>query len=54
MVVAELGFAVFVLLSGCYGLVYGKDYYFIYLFLQAITLTIVGFGFIGKNFITSN
>ncbi|KAL7127157.1 hypothetical protein ABFS83_14G236700 [Erythranthe nasuta] len=44
----ELGIAVFVLWSGCYGFLYSKDYYFIYLFIQAITLTMVGFGFVGK------
>ncbi|KAI3461333.1 hypothetical protein Pfo_017996 [Paulownia fortunei] len=44
----ELGFAVFLFLSGCYGFLYRKDNYFLYLFLQAITFTIMGFGLIGK------
>lgn len=44
----ELGFGMFLFMSGCYGLLYRMDYYFIYLFIQAITFTIVGFGFVGK------
>ncbi|KAL0390615.1 UNVERIFIED_CONTAM: Glucomannan 4-beta-mannosyltransferase 2 [Sesamum calycinum] len=43
----ELGFAMFLFLSGGYGFLYRNDYYFVYLFLQGITFTIVGFGLIG-------
>ncbi|KAH6814692.1 cellulose synthase-like A02 [Perilla frutescens var. frutescens] len=44
----ELGLGMFLFISGLYGLLYRKDYYFIYLFIQAITFTVVGFGFVGK------
>lgn len=43
----ELGFAAFLFFSGCYDFLYGKNNYFIYLFLQTITFTIMGFGYIG-------
>nr|GMD12592.1 glucomannan 4-beta-mannosyltransferase 2-like [Ipomoea batatas] len=43
----ELGFAVFLFFCGCYDFMYGKNQYFIYLFLQTITFTIAGFGYIG-------
>ncbi|KAK4492242.1 hypothetical protein RD792_003043 [Penstemon davidsonii] len=43
----ELGFAVFLFVCGCYDFLYGKNCYFIYLFLQVITFTIAGFGFVG-------
>ncbi|KAF3455112.1 hypothetical protein FNV43_RR05560 [Rhamnella rubrinervis] len=43
----ELGFGVFLLFCGCYDFVYGKNNYFIYLFLQTITFFIAGFGYLG-------
>ncbi|KAL8481996.1 hypothetical protein ACS0TY_028227 [Phlomoides rotata] len=43
----ELGFAVFLFVCGLYDFLYGKSNYFIYLFLQSITFTIVGFGYVG-------
>lgn len=43
----ELGFAVFLFFCACYDFLYGKNNYFIYLFLQVITFTIAGFGYIG-------
>ncbi|XP_073291852.1 glucomannan 4-beta-mannosyltransferase 2-like [Primulina huaijiensis] len=43
----ELGFAAFLFVCGCYDFLYGKNCYFIYLFLQVITFTIAGFGYIG-------
>ncbi|XP_047166278.1 glucomannan 4-beta-mannosyltransferase 2 [Vigna umbellata] len=43
----ELGFAAFLFLCGCYDFVHGKHNYFIYLFLQTITFSIVGFGYVG-------
>lgn len=43
----ELGFAVFLFFCGCYDYVHGKHNYFIYLFLQTLTFTIVGFGYVG-------
>lgn len=45
--VHELGFAVFLFVCGCYDFLYGKNNYFIYLFLQVFTFTIAGFGYIG-------
>ncbi|XP_059627175.1 glucomannan 4-beta-mannosyltransferase 2-like [Cornus florida] len=43
----ELGFGAFLFFCGCYDFLYGKNNYFIYLFLQTITFTIMGFGYIG-------
>ncbi|KAI4382283.1 hypothetical protein MLD38_008264 [Melastoma candidum] len=43
----ELGFAAFLFTSGVYDLFYGKNHYYVYLFLQTITFTITGFGYIG-------
>ncbi|KAI8524254.1 hypothetical protein RHMOL_Rhmol13G0136100 [Rhododendron molle] len=43
----ELGFGAFLFFCGCYDFLYGKHNYFIYLFLQTLTFTIVGFGYIG-------
>ncbi|KAG6432787.1 hypothetical protein SASPL_104374 [Salvia splendens] len=43
----ELGLAMFLFVRGCYDFLYGKNNYFVYLFLQVITFTIVGFGYIG-------
>ncbi|KAI3450664.1 hypothetical protein Pfo_007329 [Paulownia fortunei] len=43
----ELGIAVFLFACGCYGIFYGEDKYFIYLFPQAIFFTIAGFGYFG-------
>lgn len=51
--VHELGFAVFLFVCGCYDFLYGKNNYFIYLFLQVFTFTIAGFGYIGTIFPTS-
>ncbi|KAL1544084.1 Glucomannan 4-beta-mannosyltransferase 2 [Salvia divinorum] len=45
--VQELGLAMFLFVCGCYDFLYGKDNYFVYLFLQVITFTVVGFGYIG-------
>lgn len=43
----ELGFAVFLFVTGCYDFLYGKNNYFVYLWLQMITFFIAGFGYIG-------
>ncbi|XP_073157501.1 glucomannan 4-beta-mannosyltransferase 9-like isoform X2 [Henckelia pumila] len=47
----ELGIAVFLLAIGCYGFFYGKEYYYyVYMFLQVIFLTLAGFSCFGlKN-----
>ncbi|KAJ0988293.1 hypothetical protein J5N97_006649 [Dioscorea zingiberensis] len=46
---SELGFAVFLLFCASYDLAYGMNYYFIYIFLQAIAFLSVGFGMVGKH-----
>ncbi|KAI4294920.1 hypothetical protein MLD38_040792 [Melastoma candidum] len=43
----ELGFATFLFPSGVYDLFYRMNHYYVYLFLQTITFTITGFGYIG-------
>ncbi|PWA61608.1 nucleotide-diphospho-sugar transferase [Artemisia annua] len=43
----ELGFAVFLFFVGCYDFMYGRNNYFIYIFLQVITFLIIGVGYIG-------
>ncbi|CAH9094180.1 unnamed protein product [Cuscuta epithymum] len=43
----ELGFAAFLFFCGVYDLMNGKNRYYIYLFLQALTFTIAGLGYIG-------
>ncbi|XP_073059079.1 glucomannan 4-beta-mannosyltransferase 2-like isoform X2 [Primulina eburnea] len=47
----ELGIAVFLLACGCYGFFYGKEYYYyVYMLLQIIFVTLVGFSCFGlKN-----
>ncbi|KAL0417636.1 UNVERIFIED_CONTAM: Glucomannan 4-beta-mannosyltransferase 2 [Sesamum radiatum] len=45
--VHELGFAMFLFICGCYDFLYGKNKYFVYLFLQVITFTITGLGYVG-------
>lgn len=47
--VSELLFAVFLFVCATYNLVYGSDFYFIYIYLQAITFIIVGTGFCGTS-----
>nr|AAQ62570.1 glycosyltransferase 1 [Ipomoea trifida]AAS79578.1 putative glycosyltransferase [Ipomoea trifida] len=43
----ELGFAVFLFVCGVYDFLHGKNHYYIYLFLQVITFTIAGVGWVG-------
>ncbi|KAK7261259.1 hypothetical protein RIF29_27567 [Crotalaria pallida] len=49
----ELVFAAFLFFIGCYDYVHGKNNYFVYLFLQAITFAIVGFGYVGTIILIS-
>lgn len=49
----ELGAGTFLFFCGCYDVGFGKNHYFIYLFLQAIAFFIAGFGYIG-TFIPSS
>ncbi|MBA0644897.1 hypothetical protein Goklo_013066 [Gossypium klotzschianum] len=43
----ELGFSAFLFLCGCFDFMYGKNNYFIYLWLQTITFFITGIGYVG-------
>ncbi|CAI9760626.1 unnamed protein product [Fraxinus pennsylvanica] len=43
----ELGVGSYLFFCGCYDMAFGKNYYFIYLFAQAIAFFIAGFGYIG-------
>ncbi|XP_010940677.1 glucomannan 4-beta-mannosyltransferase 9 [Elaeis guineensis] len=43
----ELGVGAYLFFCGCYDVAFGKNHYFIYLFLQAIAFFIVGFGYVG-------
>ncbi|CAI9760631.1 unnamed protein product [Fraxinus pennsylvanica] len=43
----ELGAGSYLFFCGCYDMAFGKNYYFIYLFAQAIAFFIAGFGYIG-------
>ncbi|KAJ3673794.1 hypothetical protein LUZ60_005786 [Juncus effusus] len=43
----ELGLAVFLLICASYNLLFGNDYFYIYIYLQAIAFIIMGFGFVG-------
>ncbi|WOK97298.1 glucomannan 4-beta-mannosyltransferase 9 isoform X1 [Canna indica] len=43
----ELGMGAYLFFCGCYDMAFGKNHYFIYLFLQAFAFFIVGFGYIG-------
>lgn len=43
----ELGFSAFLFFCGCYDFAFGKNNYFLYLFLQSITFCIMGFGYVG-------
>ncbi|XP_047313313.1 glucomannan 4-beta-mannosyltransferase 2-like [Impatiens glandulifera] len=47
ILVQELCIGAFLFFCGCYDFLYGKHYYFVYLFLQTISFTIMGFGYIG-------
>ncbi|XP_065856408.1 glucomannan 4-beta-mannosyltransferase 9 [Euphorbia lathyris] len=43
----ELGTGAFLFFCGCYDLAFGKNHYFLYLYMQAIAFFIVGFGYVG-------
>ncbi|OVA04636.1 hypothetical protein BVC80_1711g23 [Macleaya cordata] len=43
----ELSMATFILFCACYDVVFGKYYYFIYLFGQTIAFYVAGFGYVG-------
>ncbi|XP_074566375.1 glucomannan 4-beta-mannosyltransferase 1-like [Curcuma longa] len=48
----ELGFAAFLFLCACYNLAYGQDYYYVYIYVQAVAFVVVGCGYVG-TFITN-
>ncbi|GAV61682.1 Glyco_tranf_2_3 domain-containing protein [Cephalotus follicularis] len=43
----ELGVGSFLFFCGCYDVAFGKNHYFIYLYVQAIAFFIMGFGYVG-------
>lgn len=43
----ELGLAVYLMICACYDYHFGKDYYFVIIFPQAIAFLIMGAGYIG-------
>ncbi|PKA47560.1 Glucomannan 4-beta-mannosyltransferase 9 [Apostasia shenzhenica] len=43
----ELGVGAFLFFCGCYDLAFGRNHYFIYLFLQGFAFFVVGFGYVG-------
>ncbi|KAA0025293.1 glucomannan 4-beta-mannosyltransferase 9-like [Cucumis melo var. makuwa] len=45
----ELGVGAYLFICGIYDIFFGKNQYFIFLFLQAIAFCIVGFGFVGTH-----
>ncbi|KAJ8459996.1 hypothetical protein OPV22_032922 [Ensete ventricosum] len=43
----EIGFAVFLFLCACYNLAYGKNSFYVYIYLQAVAFLVVGLGYVG-------
>ncbi|KAL9332049.1 hypothetical protein ACSQ67_001659 [Phaseolus vulgaris] len=43
----ELGFAFYLFFCGCYDVMFGKNHYFIFLFIQALAFFIMAFGYVG-------
>ncbi|RWR82381.1 glucomannan 4-beta-mannosyltransferase 9 [Cinnamomum micranthum f. kanehirae] len=43
----ELGFGAFLFFCACYDLAFGKNNFFIYLYLQSIAFFVMGFGYVG-------
>lgn len=43
----ELGVGAYLFLCGCYDVAFGKNHYFIYLFLQSIAFFVAGVGYVG-------
>ncbi|CAL9093789.1 unnamed protein product [Musa acuminata var. zebrina] len=43
----ELWTGAYLFFCGCYDVAFGKNHYFLYLFLQAIAFFVVGFGYVG-------
>ncbi|KAE8717921.1 putative mannan synthase 9 [Hibiscus syriacus] len=49
----ELGVGAYLFLCGCYDMAFGKNRYFIFLFLQSIAFFVTGFGYVGTFVPTS-
>uniref|UniRef100_A0A0A8YGW4 glucomannan 4-beta-mannosyltransferase n=1 Tax=Arundo donax TaxID=35708 RepID=A0A0A8YGW4_ARUDO len=45
--ILELGVAAYLFFCGCYDIAFGKNHYFIFLFLQSIAFFVVGVGYVG-------
>ncbi|KAL6603020.1 hypothetical protein ACP70R_043381 [Stipagrostis hirtigluma subsp. patula] len=45
--VLELGVAAYLFFCGCYDIAFGKNHYFLFLFLQSIAFFVVGVGYVG-------
>ncbi|KAL8516819.1 hypothetical protein ACS0TY_015177 [Phlomoides rotata] len=43
----ELATGIYLFFCGCYDLAFGKNHYFIYLFVQALAFFVMGFGYVG-------
>ncbi|CAL5387585.1 glucomannan 4-beta-mannosyltransferase 9-like isoform X1 [Camellia sinensis] len=43
----ELGTGLFLFFCGCYDIAFGKNHYFIYLYVQAMAFFVIGFGYVG-------
>jgi beta-mannan synthase len=46
---SEILVAIFLFFCATYNLLYGANFYYIYIYLQAIAFLIVGTGFCGKS-----
>jgi beta-mannan synthase len=44
---SELFVGFYLLFCGCYDLMYGKNYFYIFLYMQAIAFFILAFGYVG-------
>ncbi|KAA8518630.1 hypothetical protein F0562_016104 [Nyssa sinensis] len=49
----ELGIGAFLFYCGCYNIMFGKNNFFLYLYVQSIAFFIVGFGYVGTFVPTS-
>jgi beta-mannan synthase len=43
----ELGVAAYIFSCGCYDMLFGKGYYYIFLFMQSTAFFVVGVGYVG-------
>ncbi|XP_072980780.1 probable glucomannan 4-beta-mannosyltransferase 4 [Typha angustifolia] len=47
--VLELVLAIFLLICASYNLAFGNNYYYVYIYLQAIAFIVMGFGYVGTS-----